>query len=89
MLVADEYSAAAGGPGCDFDRPPAGGSGQKKAPRATPAGPIEPQAEVGHYPTISGLIMSCSSCSRMWQCQTYSLPPVRGLAGGMPPVIGS
>src|SRR5215475_7085901 len=23
--------------------------------------------------------MSCSSCSRMWQCQTYSFPPVRGL----------
>ena len=25
--------------------------------------------------------MSCSSCSRMWQCHTYSFPPVRGLAG--------
>ena len=31
-------------------------------------------------PTITkGRIMSCSSCSRMWQCHTYSLPPVRGL----------
>ena len=25
--------------------------------------------------------MSCSSCSRMWQCHTYSWPPVRGLKG--------
>ena len=33
------------------------------------------------YVTISGRIMSCSSCSRMWQCHTYSWPPVRGLKG--------
>jgi hypothetical protein len=33
------------------------------------------------YRTTSGRIMSCSSCSRMWQCQTYSLPPVLGLEG--------
>ena len=33
------------------------------------------------YVTISGRIMSCSSCSRMWQCHTYSFPPVRGLGG--------
>ena len=25
--------------------------------------------------------MSCSSCSRIWQCHTYSLPPVLGLDG--------
>ncbi len=25
--------------------------------------------------------MSCSSCSRMWQCHTYSCPPVLGLSG--------
>src|ERR1051326_1286422 len=30
---------------------------------------------------MSGRIMSGSSCSRMWQCHTYSLPPVRGLGG--------
>ena len=30
------------------------------------------------YSTTSGR-MSCSSCSRMWQCQTYSFPPVLGL----------
>src|SRR5689334_24798370 len=34
-----------------------------------------------NYMTMSGRIMSCSSCSRMWQCHTYSLPPVRGLGG--------
>ncbi len=29
--------------------------------------------------TTRGRIMSCSSCSRMWQCHTYSCPPVLGL----------
>ena len=33
------------------------------------------------YLTTSGRIMSCSSCSRIWQCHTYSFPPVRGLEG--------
>ena len=33
------------------------------------------------YDTTSGLIMSCSSCSRIWQCHTYSCPPVLGLSG--------
>jgi hypothetical protein len=41
------------------------------------------------YKTTSGRIMSCSSCSRMWQCQTYSLPPVRGLAGTTNGTVGS
>jgi hypothetical protein len=31
--------------------------------------------------TTRGRIMSCSSCSRMWQFHTYSWPPVRGLKG--------
>src|SRR6266702_1083677 len=35
----------------------------------------------GSYLTINGRIMSCSSCSRMWQCHTYSWPPVLGLIG--------
>ena len=37
--------------------------------------------ESAPYGMTSGRIMSCSSCSRMWQCQTYSWPPVLGLAG--------
>src|SRR5436189_3705195 len=37
--------------------------------------PVNPQM------TTIGRIMSCSSCSRMWQCHTYSAPPVRGLDG--------
>ena len=34
--------------------------------------------------------MSCSSCSRMWQCQTYSCPPVleRGLNGTLNGTLG-
>src|SRR6516165_8323492 len=32
--------------------------------------------------------MSCSSCSRMWQCQTYSFPPVRGLGGTVNGTVG-
>jgi Helix-turn-helix domain of transposase family ISL3/zinc-finger of transposase IS204/IS1001/IS1096/IS1165 len=39
--------------------------------------------------TTSGRIMSCSSCSRMWQCHTYSLPPVRGLEGTANGTVGS
>src|ERR687883_637580 len=42
----------------------------------------EPQVNcLRRYRTTSGLIMSCSSCSRMWQCHTYSWPPVLGLVG--------
>src|SRR5437762_3085890 len=33
--------------------------------------------------------MSCSSCSRMWQCHTYSLPPVLGLGGTANGTVGS
>ena len=38
--------------------------------------------------TTSGRIMSCSSCSRMWQCHTYSWPPVRGLDGTVNGTVG-
>ena len=41
---------------------------------------LEPQ--LLFYDATSGRIMSCSSCSRMWQCQTYSSPPVRPRAEG-------
>ena len=45
---------------------------------------------IGSYGNItSGRIMSCSSCSRMWQCHTYSLPPVRGLGGTANGHLGS
>ena len=44
------------------------------------------------YVTISGRIMSCSSCSRMWQCQTYSLalamPGKRVLGGTLKGTVG-
>src|SRR5215472_6991745 len=41
------------------------------------------------YVTTNGRIMSCSSCSRMWQCHTYSWPPVRGLKGIVNGGVGS
>ncbi len=40
-----------------------------------------PSGGILYQVTTRGRIMSCSSCSRMWQCQTYSWPPVRGLSG--------
>ena len=50
-------------------------------PGAIRAGELmhEKIARSGPYVTTRGRIMSCSSCSRMWQCHTYSLPPVLGL----------
>src|ERR1019366_5861071 len=63
---------------------------EKKAPDAlvigaAPGALVEPEGARGvplpdgRQKTIRGRIMSCSSCSRMWQCHTYSWPPVLGL----------
>ena len=35
---------------------------------------VNPVGAFGATPTICARIMSISSCSRMWQCHTYSQP---------------